>query len=140
MAREAAWCVVAKPISSARRFSGKRAPTARSSFGARSIGTRWVDEGSSWVASDVLAAILRVQINRLPDLLARKRALAQRLTERLAHVADRVVLPRLWDDIESTWHLYPVLVEPTLRDDVIAALRAEGIGAAFHYIPLHSSP
>jgi dTDP-4-amino-4,6-dideoxygalactose transaminase len=100
----------------------------------------WVDEGSSWIASDVLAAILRVQVERLPRILARKRALAERLSTSLAVIADRVVLPATSIDIESTWHLYPVLVDPVLRDQVIAALRAEGVGAAFHYVPLHSSP
>jgi dTDP-4-amino-4,6-dideoxygalactose transaminase len=100
----------------------------------------WVDQGSSWVASDVLAAILRVQIGRLADILARKRRLAERLGAQLGPVADRVRLPHTWPEIESTWHLYPVLVDPAIRDQAIAALRAEGVGAAFHYVPLHSSP
>ena len=100
----------------------------------------WVDAGSSLIASDVLAAILEVQIERLPAVLSRKRALASTLTARLAAFADGVVLPREWGGIESTWHLYPVLVPAEVRDDVLSALRAEGIGAAFHYVPLHDSP
>ena len=100
----------------------------------------WVAAGSSYVASDVLAAILRAQLERLPNLLARKRALAARLTERLAPIGDRVVLPREWPDIESSWHLYPILVAPNDRDPLIALLREAGIGATFHYVPLHSSP
>ena len=100
----------------------------------------WVDEGSSWVASDVLAAILRVQVEKLPQVLARKRALAAALSQRLQPVADRLTLPAEWPGIESTWHLYPVLVAADRRDAVIEALRAEGIGATFHYVPLHSSP
>jgi dTDP-4-amino-4,6-dideoxygalactose transaminase len=100
----------------------------------------WVDEGSSWVASDVLAAVLRVQVGRFPQILSRKRELAERLAARLEPIADRVTLPRVWEGIETTWHLYPVLVVPELRDSLIAALRAEGIGATFHYVPLHSSP
>lgn len=100
----------------------------------------WMSEGSSLVASDVLAAILRVQLSRLPAILARKRALAARLTALLEPVADRVTLPRTWPGIESSWHLYPVLVPPEVRDAMLAALRAENIGAAFHYVPLHDSP
>lgn len=100
----------------------------------------WVDEGSSLIASDVLAAILKVQLARLPAVLARKRALAATLTERLAPLAGRVQLPHEWPGIVSTWHLYPVLVPADVRDEVLAALRAEGIGAAFHYVPLHDSP
>jgi len=100
----------------------------------------WVDEGSSLVGSDVLAAILRVQLKRLPDILARKRVLAARLTSALAPIAGRVSLPHVWEGIESSWHLYPILVPTTVRDRVLAALQAEGIGATFHYVPLHDSP
>lgn len=100
----------------------------------------WVAEGSSFIASDVLAAILRVQLDRLPAILARKRTLAARLSPRLEPLADRVLLPRDWPGIESSWHLYPVLVPRELRDRVLAALHAEGIGATFHYVPLHDSP
>jgi dTDP-4-amino-4,6-dideoxygalactose transaminase len=100
----------------------------------------WVGEGSSLIASDVLAAILKVQLQRLPAILVRKRALARDLTARLAAVADRVQLPYEWSGIESSWHLYPTLVPAEVRDDILAALRAEGIGATFHYVPLHDSP
>jgi dTDP-4-amino-4,6-dideoxygalactose transaminase len=100
----------------------------------------WVGEGSSLIASDVLAAILKVQLQRLPAILARKRVLAARLTARLTAIADRVQLPVEWPDIESSWHLYPTLVAADVRDDVLLALRAEGIGATFHYVPLHDSP
>jgi len=100
----------------------------------------WISEGSSYVASDVLAAILTAQLERLPLFIERKRHLATRLTGLLQPVAHLAELPGEWPGIESNWHLYPVLVAQALRDRVLAALRAEGIGAAFHYIPLHSSP
>jgi dTDP-4-amino-4,6-dideoxygalactose transaminase len=100
----------------------------------------WIGEGSSFVASDVLAALLTVQLDRLPAILARKRALADRLTSMLEPLEPAVRLPREWPGILSTWHIYPVLVDPATRDAEIRALQAEGIGAAFHYVPLHSSP
>ena len=40
----------------------------------------------------------------------------------------------------SNWHVFAVLVDPLRRDWVIRALKAEGITAAFHYVPLHSAP
>lgn len=100
----------------------------------------WISEGSSLVASDVLAAILEVQIGRLPAILSRKRALAERLSAALQPIADRVVLPREWPGIESSWHLFPILVPAAVREAVLAALRAENIGATFHYVPLHDAP
>lgn len=100
----------------------------------------WVEEGSSYVASDVLAAILRVQLTRLPAILARKRALATRLTSMLEPLRGLVQLPSERPGVESSWHLYAILVPPASRDSIISALRREGIGATFHYVPLHSSP
>jgi dTDP-4-amino-4,6-dideoxygalactose transaminase len=100
----------------------------------------WVASGSSFVMSDVLAAILRVQLARVPAMLARKRTLAARLSSALEGIRDRVSLPEEWPGMESSWHLYPVLVPRQVRDKVLAALRAENIGAAFHYVPLHDSP
>ena len=100
----------------------------------------WVAVGGSLIASDVLAAVLRVQLRRLPAILARKRELAARLTAALAPLRDRVGLPAEWAGIESSWHVYPLIVPPATRDAVLGALRAEGIGAAFHYVPLHDSP
>ena len=100
----------------------------------------WVSEGGSFVASDVLAAILCAQLDRLPAILARKRELAERLTRLLQPIAGQVVLPAEWPGIESTWHLYPILVDHSVHDACLAALQAEGIGASFHFVPLHSSP
>ena len=100
----------------------------------------WVAEGSSLIASDVLAAVLSVQLSRLPLIVARKRALAAMLIEALEPIADLVQLPREWPGIESSWHLFPILVPPAVRDSILGALRAENIGATFHYVPLHNSP
>ena len=100
----------------------------------------WVDEGNSFVLSDTLAALLQPQLERLPAILERKRQLAAALTRRLEPVADRLILPHEWAGIRTTWHLYPVLVPQERRDDMLAALRAQDIGAAFHYVPLHDSP
>ena len=125
---------------SAPRSCVRKAPIAPRSCAARSDKYTWVSEGGSLVVSDVLAAILRVQIARLPAILARKRALARRLTAALEPIADRVTLPREWPGIESSWHLYPVLVPASIREACSRALHAEDIGAAFHYVPLHDSP
>lgn len=100
----------------------------------------WVAEGSSFVGSDILAAILRVQLDRLPAILARKRELAMALSERLQPLNGSVTLPVEWPGILSTWHTFPILVNQQLRDGMLSALHAEGIGATFHYVPLHSAP
>ena len=100
----------------------------------------WVAEGGSFVAAEVLAAVLRVQLSRLPAILQRKRLLAERLTAALEPASHLVTLPHEWPGMSTSWHLYPVLVPAARRDRILAALQAEGIGATFHYIALHSSP
>jgi dTDP-4-amino-4,6-dideoxygalactose transaminase len=51
-----------------------------------------------------------------------------------------VQLPAVPRDCQPNWHVFAVLVDPAVRDWVIRALKAEGVGAAFHYVPLHSAP
>jgi dTDP-4-amino-4,6-dideoxygalactose transaminase len=100
----------------------------------------WVAEGGSFVAAEVLAAVLRVQLGRLPAILQRKRALASALTAALEPIGHLLTLPREWPGMSTSWHLYPVLVPARHRDRILAALQAEGIGATFHYVSLHASP
>lgn len=98
----------------------------------------WVALGGSLILSDALAAMLPPQLDRLTAIVARKRDLAVRLTAALEPVRAHIGLPPASD--ESSWHLYPIFVEPDVRDVVVRALKAEGIGATFHFVPLHDSP
>jgi len=100
----------------------------------------WVGAGSSYVLSDVLAAIAVVQFAKLPEITRRKTAQADRLLEELAPYRDAVQLPVVPDGCRPNWHVFPVLVAPPQRAWTIQALRAEGLAAAFHYVPLHSAP
>ena len=100
----------------------------------------WVGVGSSAVLSEVLAAVALAQFRKLPEITRRKVAQAERLLEGLAPYRDVVQLPVVSRGCRPNWHLFAVLVDPARRDWVLDALRAEGIGAAFHYVPLHSAP
>jgi dTDP-4-amino-4,6-dideoxygalactose transaminase len=102
----------------------------------------WVDVGSSYVMSDVLAAFLYAQLESWKVIQARRKALWERYDE---HLADwcrergirRPVVP---DHCEQAWHMYYLLM-PSLdeRTAFIQRLRAQGIWAVFHYLPLHLS-
>jgi dTDP-4-amino-4,6-dideoxygalactose transaminase len=103
----------------------------------------WVAEGSSYVLSDVLAAILDAQLDKLAAIQARRAAVAARYREGLADWAARegVRLPAELPEREPNHHIFYLLYpEPARRDRALAALRARGVMATFHYIPLHSSP
>jgi dTDP-4-amino-4,6-dideoxygalactose transaminase len=100
----------------------------------------WVGVGSSYVLSDLLAAVAVEQYKKLPEITRRKTAHAQRLLAGLAPYSSIVQLPAVPDGCRPNWHVFAVLVDPAQRAWVLRALRAEGVGAAFHYVPLHSAP
>ena len=103
----------------------------------------WQDLGSSWVPSEILAAFLWAQLEHCDAILARRRALWARYAEALAPLeqAGHLTLGRVPVECEASGHLFYVLLEdePT-RARLIAHLKARGILAVFHYVPLHSAP
>jgi dTDP-4-amino-4,6-dideoxygalactose transaminase len=103
----------------------------------------WVAEGSSYVQSDVLAAILDAQLDKLAEIQARRSAVTARYRAGLQEWADArgVRLPAVLPERESNHHIFYLLYpDAAQRDRTLAALRAEGVMATFHYVPLHSSP
>ena len=100
----------------------------------------WVGVGSSYVLSELLAAVAVEQFRKLPEITKRKTAQAERLLSALAPYRGIVQLPVVPPGCRPNWHVFAVLVDPARRDWVIRALKAEGLGAAFHYVPLHSAP
>ena len=100
----------------------------------------WVGVGSSYVLSELLAAVAVEQFFKLPEVTRRKTAQAERLVAALSPYRGVVQLPSVPDGCQPNWHVFAVLVDPARRDWVITALKAEGISAAFHYVPLHTAP
>jgi len=103
----------------------------------------WVDLGSSYLLSDVLAAFLYAQLQALDEINAKRKAIFGRYREGLrdAQEAGKLTLPTIPDHCESNGHLFHVLLPAEAkRNAVMAQLRAAGIQSVFHYIPLHTSP
>lgn len=102
----------------------------------------WVDLGSSYVMSDVLAAFLYGQLELWQDIQARRRRVWERYDSRLrSWAAGRGIrCPVIPPECEPAWHMYHILM-PTLerRQALIAHLGSRGILAVFHYLPLHLS-
>lgn len=117
--------------------------TNRREFLAGRVGEySWVDTGSSFGMADLLAAHLLAQLERRDAVMADRRRIAARYTELLEpHAADLgFTTGRASADRTSAFHVtYVLLDDAPRRDPVIRDLRADGIGAAFHYVPLHSS-
>ena len=103
----------------------------------------WVDIGSSYVLSDLLAAFLYGQLEQRAEIQARRRAIWERYAVELADWArDRnVKTPEVPSWCDQAYHMY-YLVMPTAakRNALLRFLMARGVQAVFHYLPLHIAP
>ena len=103
----------------------------------------WVDIGSSFLPSDILAAYLFAQLEELDRIQARRKAIWDRYHAQLAPPALQagVQVPVVPGYASNNGHMY-YLVCPSLeyRSALIAKLKAQGIHAVFHYQSLHKSP
>lgn len=102
----------------------------------------WVDIGSSYLLSDVLAAYLYAQLEARDEIQGRRKRIWDTYNARLPAWAGEhgVTLPTVPDDCEQSYHMYYMLM-PSLesRTDLIDHLKAHGILSVFHYLPLNLS-
>jgi dTDP-4-amino-4,6-dideoxygalactose transaminase len=102
----------------------------------------WVDLGSSYLPSDILAAILLAQFEAAEEIQLIRKKIWQRYNEDLAIWAksNSVQLPFVPDHCNQSYHMFYMLM-PDLktRQDLIVYLKNKNINAVFHYVPLHSS-
>lgn len=100
------------------------------------------DLGFNYRMTDIQAALGRSQLRRLPELHAAREARARRYDELLGSLP--LHLPARLGDRESAHHLYVIEIDEALTDvtraSVFAELRAQGVGANVHYIPIHLQP
>ena len=103
----------------------------------------WVDIGSSYLPSDILAAFLYAQLEKHEHITASRRQIWESYYYRLSDWAagQGVQLPCVPSHCEQPYHMF-YLVMPSLqsRNDLIDHLRSKGILSVFHYNPLHLSP
>lgn len=104
----------------------------------------WVAEGSSFILSDLLAAILDAQLDRFEEIQRRRARVAASYRQGLEEWARRSgvrLAPSDDADRKGNDHLFYLLFpNAQARDAAQVALKAEGVMATFHYVPLHSSP
>jgi dTDP-4-amino-4,6-dideoxygalactose transaminase len=102
----------------------------------------WVDVGSSWVVSDLLAGVLVGQLERYREIQEHRRSIWDRYHAGLAAwaAAHDVRTPVVPDDCEHTAHMYHLRFHGVeSRTRFIDHLRERGVAAVFHYQPLHLS-
>jgi dTDP-4-amino-4,6-dideoxygalactose transaminase len=100
----------------------------------------WVDIGSSFLPSELTAAFLWGQMEHAEQIIARRRALAERYHARLAEL-EQAGFCQLCDAASGSGHIFHLLTRDAReRDALIASLKARRILAVSHYVPLHASP
>ena len=102
----------------------------------------WIETGSSYLPSEILAAFLLAQLEAREEIQARRKKVWEYYRDNLADWARAagVQLPVVPEGCVHPFHLFHLLM-PSLekRQELIAALREKGIQCAFHYLPLHTS-
>ncbi|MDU9005545.1 dTDP-4-amino-4,6-dideoxygalactose transaminase [Sedimentitalea todarodis] len=102
----------------------------------------WVDLGSSYLMNEISAAFLWVQIKARDEIQARRRAIHDVYRTELAPLvsAGRIEVQAHPEGTEHNAHMFYIkLGDLDERVAMSAWLKAHGIVASFHYVPLHSS-
>ena len=103
----------------------------------------WVDIGSSFLPSDIIAAYLYAQLENMDLIQARRFKIWQNYFNALLPIAEksgRFVLPSLPKYATNNAHMfYLVLDSIDTRSDLIAHMKSKGVLAVFHYLSLHKS-
>jgi dTDP-4-amino-4,6-dideoxygalactose transaminase len=102
----------------------------------------WVDLGSSYLPSDMLAAFLYAQLEQREHIQAKRRRIWETYNSELREWACErgIALPTVPAHCEQAYHMF-YLILPSLakRQAMIAHLKKRGIVSVFHYLPLHLS-
>jgi dTDP-4-amino-4,6-dideoxygalactose transaminase len=102
----------------------------------------WVDIGSSFLPSDIIAAFLYAQLENIETIQLKRIELWEHYYSNLIHVSKSYSfsLPFINDFATCNGHMfYIVCANSEIRDRLISYLKAQGIQAVFHYLSLHSS-
>lgn len=103
----------------------------------------WLTVGSSYVLSEVLAAILFEQLQKMDAITERRQAIFDWYRDHLGALAEagKLTLQVVPEGSKPNGHIFAFRVrDENERDRCLAGLRDRGIHATFHYVPLHSSP
>jgi len=102
----------------------------------------WVDIGSSYLLSDILAAILYAQLEKYQMIQSRRKQIWDYYYTNLITWSEKncVRLPIVPEHCEQAYHMFYILLpDLSTRQALIQHLRERGIVAVFHYQPLHLS-
>ncbi len=103
----------------------------------------WVDQGSSYLPSELIAAFLWAQMEDAKSITQRRMDIWDTYHAAFEGLENEGLMrrPVVPDECQHNAHMYYILLPDNInRSEFIHALRADGVGTVFHYVPLHSSP
>lgn len=103
----------------------------------------WVDVGSSFLPSDLIAAFLWAQLEQSEEITQQRLKIWRRYHQAFAELElqRKVIRPEIPAHCQHNAHIYYLLVNDLeTRTSVLSHLKQAGIQATFHYVPLHSAP
>lgn len=103
----------------------------------------WVDIGSSYLPSDIVAAFLYAQLENMEEINKRRSEIFDYYYKALIPFVNdgKMRVPFICSECNSNSHLFYIILEnETVRNNLMDHLKSKGILGVFHYIPLHLSP
>lgn len=101
----------------------------------------WVDTGSSFLPSEIIAAFLWAQIENLSNIQSKRKLLWANYYQGIRSInCKEITLPKQPEYATNNAHMFYVVLENIeQRSKLILALKEKGFHAVFHYLSLHSS-
>lgn len=103
----------------------------------------WMDAGSSYLPSDLNAAYLWAQLEKAEEIRNDRMASWNLYNQLLKELEEEgyIRLPEIPEECTHNAHMFYIKTKDLEeRQNLISFLKAKGVGAVFHYIPLHSAP
>ncbi|SHH61387.1 dTDP-4-amino-4,6-dideoxygalactose transaminase [Sporanaerobacter acetigenes] len=103
----------------------------------------WVDVGSSYIISDINAAMLWAQFERIEEINEKRKKIYKMYYKGLKklEVVGKIKLPTIPDCCKSNYHIFYMLLNNEFeRNHLMNEMKIHGVETIFHYIPLHISP
>lgn len=103
----------------------------------------WVDIGSSYLPSEIIAAFLWAQMEEADNITQNRLNLWQYYHQAFGALesAGKLRRPTIPESCRHNAHMYYILLDSfEKRSMIIEKLKVQGVNAVFHYVPLHSSP
>ena len=101
----------------------------------------WVDKGSSYLLSDILASVLLAQLEKEDEMKIARSKITEAYTTLLSNYKDKVSFLKYSNDMKINHHAFWAIFDTKENSEIfMSLLREKNISAYIGYLPLHSSP